>query len=117
MPSTSSWPMLRETSALVGDPNTNIPKIRFPSHVKRFSLSEQQYLLCLTLSKFNFSSFRNPPPKLILSPLSPLPPGTLYAAKFTQRESNLTGGEFDVEWIELGSGSDAEVASMVGWCK
>ena len=34
--------------------------------------------------------------------------GTLYAAKFTQ-EDDTNGGEFSIEWIELGHATEAEL--------
>ncbi len=38
--------------------------------------------------------------------------GTLYAAKFEQKEFN-RGGSFDLKWISLGHASDAEIRAMV----
>ncbi|MEA1983428.1 MAG: choice-of-anchor J domain-containing protein [Campylobacterota bacterium] len=38
--------------------------------------------------------------------------GTLYAAKFNQKESN-RGGSFDLEWISLGHASDTQIRAMV----
>jgi hypothetical protein len=38
--------------------------------------------------------------------------GTLYAAKLKQT-SNISGGIFDLTWIELGHGSDADLMDPV----
>jgi secreted PhoX family phosphatase len=46
--------------------------------------------------------------KFIASEAGDLSAGTLYAAKLTQ-----DGESFGIEWIELGTGSDAEIAETV----
>ena len=38
--------------------------------------------------------------------------GTLYAAKFKQNSAD-NGGDFDVTWIELGHGVDADLQEAV----